>query len=444
MAQVEVAEVEEDEERREKQAELEEREPEISDGEDMEGDGENSAAPSKGGSVNAATAQPARPEDRWRDLRIRTVSGAVLVGAFAAIIYGGHTYVGALVVFLQCMMFYELMQLFFKKFERQGNIRLFRSFQWYFLVVVMLFIYGNLLRDHFIHFPLLYTFINQYHTLTCYLLYMLGFAAFVVCLEKGLYKVQLTQFAWTHMSLLLVVAQSTLLFANVFEGLIWFLLPTSLIIFNDIAAYACGRAFGRTPLIGVSPKKTVEGFVGALILTCIFGFYFSAYLSQHKYFVCPKRTFLDPVDCEPSWVFQPKVYSLPEWIVGAFTQVGLSISTIEILPVQLHALSYALFGSLIGPFGGFFASAVKRALNVKDFGSSIPGHGGVVDRFDCQMIMASFGYFYHKAFLLYPSKQDWLLARFMSLDTDTQLTLFQDISQHLIQSGILTVGGAGP
>ena len=92
-------------------------------------------------------------------------------------------------------------------------------------------------------------------------------------------------------------------------------------------------------------------------------------------------------------------------------QVGLSISTIEILPVQLHALSYALFGSLIGPFGGFFASAVKRALNVKDFGSSIPGHGGVVDRFDCQMIMASFGYFYHKAFLLYPSKQDWLLAR---------------------------------
>ena len=89
VAQVEVAEVEEDEERREKQAELEEREPEISDGEDMEGDGENSAAPSKGGSVNAATAQPARPEDRWRDLRIRTVSGAVLVGVCVCVCVGG-------------------------------------------------------------------------------------------------------------------------------------------------------------------------------------------------------------------------------------------------------------------------------------------------------------------------------------------------------------------
>lgn len=43
----------------------------------------------------------------------------------------------------------------------------------------------------------------------------------------------------------------------------------------------------------------------------------------------------------------------------------------------------ATFASLIAPFGGFFASGVKRAFRIKDFGDTIPGHGGITDRFDC-------------------------------------------------------------
>lgn len=43
----------------------------------------------------------------------------------------------------------------------------------------------------------------------------------------------------------------------------------------------------------------------------------------------------------------------------------------------------SLFASLIAPFGGFFASGIKRALKIKDFGDVIPGHGGLIDRFDC-------------------------------------------------------------
>ncbi len=35
--------------------------------------------------------------------------------------------------------------------------------------------------------------------------------------------------------------------------------------------------------------------------------------------------------------------------------------------------------------GGFFASGFKRAFHMKDFGDTIPGHGGVTDRFDCQV-----------------------------------------------------------
>jgi hypothetical protein len=52
---------------------------------------------------------------------------------------------------------------------------------------------------------------------------------------------------------------------------------------------------------------------------------------------------------------------------------------------QLHAVVLAMFASIIAPFGGFFASGFKRSFKIKDFGDSIPGHGGMTDRMDCQV-----------------------------------------------------------
>jgi phosphatidate cytidylyltransferase len=54
---------------------------------------------------------------------------------------------------------------------------------------------------------------------------------------------------------------------------------------------------------------------------------------------------------------------------------------------QLHLLIMATFASLVAPFGGFFASGFKRAFDIKDFGQSIPGHGGMTDRMDCQYVL---------------------------------------------------------
>lgn len=54
--------------------------------------------------------------------------------------------------------------------------------------------------------------------------------------------------------------------------------------------------------------------------------------------------------------------------------------------VQLHAVVLAMFASIIAPFGGFFASGFKRGFKIKDFGDSIPGHGGMTDRMDCQVL----------------------------------------------------------
>lgn len=89
------------------------------------------------------------------------------------------------------------------------------------------------------------------------------------------------------MALYLIVVQAHFIMNNIFEGMIWFFLPVSLVITNDIFAYICGITFGRTPLIKLSPKKTVEGFVGAWVFTVIFGFLFTAVLSRNSYFICP-------------------------------------------------------------------------------------------------------------------------------------------------------------
>jgi phosphatidate cytidylyltransferase len=157
----------------------------------------------------------------------------------------------------------------------------------------------------------------------------------------------------------------------------------------------CGITFGRTQLIKLSPKKTVEGFVGAWICTIYFAFIATHYLIRHSYFICPVNdlgaTLWTGLECVPNPVFTPKPYQLPEW-----THIS---HTFWIAPMQFHMTIFATFASLIAPFGGFFASGLKRTFKIKDFGDSIPGHGGITDRMDCQFIMGLFAYMYYHSFI---------------------------------------------
>jgi phosphatidate cytidylyltransferase len=99
-----------------------------------------------------------------------------------------------------------------------------------------------------------------------------GIVLFVLTLRNGYFRYQFGTFAWTHMTMLLVILQTSWMSANIFRGLFWFVLPAFLVVANDTSAYMFGRAFGRTPLIKLSPKKTVEGFVGATGFTIVFAF----------------------------------------------------------------------------------------------------------------------------------------------------------------------------
>lgn len=61
---------------------------------------------------------------------------------------------------------------------------------------------------------------------------------------------------------------------------------------------------------------------------------------------------------------------------------------------SIHLFVIVIFASFIAPFGGFFASGLKRAMKLKDFSNIIPGHGGFTDRLDCIWIMLIFCFIY--------------------------------------------------
>lgn len=228
---------------------------------------------------------------------------------------------------------------------------------------------------------------------------------------------------------------------NITQGLIWFVLPCWLIICNDSFGYFCGRLFGRTALTALSPKKTWEGYIGAGVFTMIAAFLLSGELSKFPSLVCPKYDFDDcfllcpPVQCDPiPAVFLPvqSTVTLIPGVTGSFS--------VTYRPAQVHAIALGLFAASIAPFGGFFASGAKRAFGIKDFGQILPGHGGVTDRVDCQLMMAVFTYVYLINFVKVSFVGSPDVGRLMSfvaeLSTSEQVELLTEIYTRLKRKGV--------
>lgn len=113
---------------------------------------------------------------------------------------------------------------------------------------------------------------------------------------------------------------------------------------TDTFAYLTGRAIGKNKLFErISPNKTIEGSIGGTLFTFIAAYILSIYFTQ---------------------------YNLYQWL-------GLSILI-----------------SIVGSLGDLVESMFKRAVNIKDSGKLIPGHGGVLDRFDSLIYATPFIYLY--------------------------------------------------
>jgi len=321
-----------------------------------------------------------------------------------------------------------------------------KTLSWYFFAATNYFLYGESIIYYFKHVVFadanLLPFATN-HRIVSFSLYTIGFMGFVMSLRKGYLQQQFGLFCWVHMSLLLIVVSSHFIMNNILEGLIWFWVPASLVICNDIFAYIWGMSIGRTPLIKLSPKKTVEGFVGAFISTIIFGVLWGTYFAKFDYMICPVHDLGDNywsnMHCVPNDVFVWREWQI--WPpVAAFLSTLLpgEITTIAFMPYQIHLFFLACFASLVAPFGGFFASGFKRAFNIKDFGHSIPGHGGMTDRMDCQFLMGVFTYVYYSSLIRdhHVTVGSALQMIVSGLSFAEQIELMRDLKYYLEGQGI--------
>jgi phosphatidate cytidylyltransferase len=128
------------------------------------------------------------------------------------------------------------------------------------------------------------------------------------------------------------------------RGLAWLLVVILVTWLSDSGAYLIGRAIGRRPLIPVvSPKKTVEGLMGGLACAALTG---AVAVSLFKMDI--------------------------SWAVGLL--IGLAIG-------------------IVGVIGDLAESVLKREAGVKDSGTLIPGHGGMLDRLDALLFTFTVGWY---------------------------------------------------
>ncbi|KAL9935319.1 hypothetical protein V8E36_005667 [Tilletia maclaganii] len=439
--------------------------------------------------VKQKVAAPGNDADRqafWKKVWDRTIFTFLMIGGFVGLLLMGHPYMILLVTFLETLVYREVVGLFnlpsrphvtaratsgaesaatsaapSDDEDDEGSVSRTRrkeelwskTLSWYFFSVANYFLYGESLIYYFKHI----VFVDAYflpfaakHRLLSFLLYIFGFVAFVSGLKRANLKRQFGLFCWVHMSLLLIVFSSHFMVNNILEGLIWFWLPASLVICNDVFAYVCGMLFGKTPLISLSPKKTVEGFVGAFLVTEVFAVAWGGLFARWNYMICPAVSLgmnaFKPIECELNPVFEWHYTALPEPISAALSKIGQlvvrdSSFTITTLPWTMflfHCLVFAAFASLIAPFGGFFASGFKRAFNIKDFGDSIPGHGGLTDRFDCQFMMGLFSYVYFSSVIRehHVTVGSVLQQVVQHLSLEESKELYREVGRYLAGQGV--------
>ncbi|KAL4465958.1 hypothetical protein ABPG74_004195 [Tetrahymena malaccensis] len=332
------------------------------------------------------------PVQGLSNAKVRTIYTLIMLFFFILIIAAGAFYCALLITAITTGIFREIINLK-RKTSREYRIPYFNLVNWYFFIVGVFYFYGAFYTSKIseeVAIPDYVRSILNYHKFASFSLWIFGFLAFVLSLTQGFYRYQFRLFGWTHLTILIVVAQTSVIVSNLYYGLVWFILPALLVITNDIFAYIFGKLFGKTKLIQLSPNKTWEGFIGGFFSSLFFALFFSYIFQNIPFLICQN-------DIQAIIPFVYKSCQVdPFYIPGPKNNFLLSKLPfdMQLSQFQIHSIYLSLFASLIAPFGGFFASGFKRALSVKDFGTSIPGHGGLTDRMDCQLLMGTFTFCY--------------------------------------------------
>ena len=142
------------------------------------------------------------------------------------------------------------------------------------------------------------------------------------------------------------------------ESIIFFIIILCICICSDTGGYVFGNTIGGKKLTKISPNKTISGSLGSFIFSLLplFLFNFQNYFDSH-------------------FDLDFKVYN---W---AFVSVPSEYETFN-FEISLKSILFCLIISLSCQLGDLFISYFKRLNNVKDAGTILPGHGGLLDRID--------------------------------------------------------------
>ncbi len=194
-------------------------------------------------------------------------------------------------------------------------------------------------------FPML---LNYSMGLTVWYIYTAIMLAMMVFNHK---KINFVQFSYIYsMTLVITISLSTIILMkeqDISHSIFYFVLALALPWLADIGAYFAGTFLGKHKLCPeISPKKTIEGAIGGTVLcvlaTCLLTYIFG------------------------NWVYNNVQVNYINLIILSFIGSGLSI---------IGDLSFSL---------------VKRTFKIKDYGTIIPGHGGMLDRFDSVIFVSPF------------------------------------------------------
>ena len=146
-----------------------------------------------------------------------------------------------------------------------------------------------------------------------------------------------------------------MIYLSIFSLIIWnFLIPLSnksiislifiisICIFTDIGGFVFGKLLGGKKLTQISPNKTYSGVIGSFFFSIISGHYFYIFFKMYLIF-------------------------------------------------EINYLIFIIIISLISQFGDLMISFLKRKAKIKDTGTILPGHGGILDRIDGVLIALPFG-----------------------------------------------------